>query len=518
MMSDNSPLPCRRRHVAVIVLGDVGRSPRMQYHARSLLERGYFVSLVGYEGEDLIPDLNPDSKKWAINDSEERLLHILRFKPCSPPIWLKKYKFFGKLPVGLPIYLFLRLFGLIFGLVYVLWFRLNKVNNRTVPIDCILVQNPPSIPLLLLSYLYCITHTTRISSGQGRKESTRPGFVIDWHNLGYTMFDTSPNHPIKKFAKYYEMKLATLSSGNLCVTSEMKEYLTSKFRIKNDNITVLHDRPPEFFKSTSLEEKHILMMKLRDEMELACPELKEMRLNDADEEDEVTIFTKRKTLSNGRSEIVAKENQPVLLISSTSWTPDEDFSILLNALVELNEKLNNDTSTKSTSFPHVVVIVTGKGPLKSMYQSQISKLNLNYFSIITMWLEAKDYPILLGCCDLGVSLHVSTSGFDLPMKIYDFFGCTVPVCAVSFKCLDELVQDGFNGRIFRSSSELSSQIYDLFNGKKRDNVDNKFDGMLKSFRNNIREISRWRENWNDNAHEMVLASFPKTDSTKLKLE
>lgn len=38
-------------HVIVIVLGDLGRSPRMQYHASSLLKEGNTVSLVGYEGE-----------------------------------------------------------------------------------------------------------------------------------------------------------------------------------------------------------------------------------------------------------------------------------------------------------------------------------------------------------------------------------------------------------------------------------------------------------------------------------
>ena len=36
----------RTLHVAVIVLGDIGRSPRMQYHALSLLEAGHTVSLV----------------------------------------------------------------------------------------------------------------------------------------------------------------------------------------------------------------------------------------------------------------------------------------------------------------------------------------------------------------------------------------------------------------------------------------------------------------------------------------
>lgn len=47
----------RRRLVVVLVLGDVGRSPRMQYHALSLAEHdaGTEVALVGYRGERCIP-------------------------------------------------------------------------------------------------------------------------------------------------------------------------------------------------------------------------------------------------------------------------------------------------------------------------------------------------------------------------------------------------------------------------------------------------------------------------------
>ena len=48
----------QRVHFVVIVLGDLGRSPRMQYHALSLLEAGFDVTLIGYDGEDLIPSLD----------------------------------------------------------------------------------------------------------------------------------------------------------------------------------------------------------------------------------------------------------------------------------------------------------------------------------------------------------------------------------------------------------------------------------------------------------------------------
>lgn len=36
--------------VKVLVLGDLGRSPRMQYHAISLAKRGVGVELIGYSG------------------------------------------------------------------------------------------------------------------------------------------------------------------------------------------------------------------------------------------------------------------------------------------------------------------------------------------------------------------------------------------------------------------------------------------------------------------------------------
>lgn len=39
-----------RGHATVVVLGDVGHSPRTQYHAISLARAGYRVNVVGYKG------------------------------------------------------------------------------------------------------------------------------------------------------------------------------------------------------------------------------------------------------------------------------------------------------------------------------------------------------------------------------------------------------------------------------------------------------------------------------------
>ena len=52
------------KHVVVVVLGDTGRSPRMQYHAMSLaaMEEVSRVTIVGYEGEKCADTLRTNDK------------------------------------------------------------------------------------------------------------------------------------------------------------------------------------------------------------------------------------------------------------------------------------------------------------------------------------------------------------------------------------------------------------------------------------------------------------------------
>ncbi|PPD99230.1 hypothetical protein GOBAR_DD03757 [Gossypium barbadense] len=273
--------------------------------------------------------------------------------------------------------------------------------------------------------------------------------------------------------------------------------------------TVLYDQPPEFFCPTSLQEKHKVTT----------------GIGAADQNE--TLFT---TLVD--TDILLKPNRPALVVSSTSWTPDEDFGILLEAAVMYDRRVaalldENDSADegvlwkeisggKQYLYPRLLFIITGKGPEKEKYEEKIKRLNLKRVAFRTMWLSAEEYPLLLGSADLGVCLHTSSSGLDLPMKVVDMFGCGLPVCAVSYSCIDELVKVEKNGLLFSSSSELADELFVeplsvlwywldywftmLFRGFPKEC------DALKSLKNGALETgssARWATEWEEHAKPLI---------------
>lgn len=99
---------------------------------------------------------------------------------------------------------------------------------------------------------------------------------------------------------------------------------SSKYSTRFFRATVLYDRPSPAFKPIPVIEKHELFKKLAEEY----PIFASIDSNIDSAVAESTVFTQK--LRNG--DVVLKPNRPALLISSTSWTPDEDFGILLRAL------------------------------------------------------------------------------------------------------------------------------------------------------------------------------------------
>ncbi|KAI9674204.1 MAG: mannosyltransferase [Caeruleum heppii] len=374
--------------VQVLVLGDIGRSPRMQYHALSIAKHGGRVDLIGYRESDPHPDL--------VSNPHVSIVPI----PPPPPLLRSGH--------GL---LFIVLGPL--KVIWQVWSLWMILGYRTEPARWLLVQNPPAIPTLALAHLICFLRNTSL--------------VIDWHNLGWSILAMKLGgaHPLVRVARWYERFFGRSAVANFTVTDVMATLLKTDYDIRSPILT-LHDRPPAQFQPLSPEHRQRFLSGLPQTAQYAAAILKgDMRL----------------------------------IVSSTSWTPDEDFSILLDALKQYSQQ-----DATYHQRPHILAIITGKGPLKEYHQQKMSesKPQLSKATISTAWLSAADYASLLGAADLGVSLHTSSSGVDLPMKVVDMLGAGLPVTGWSrFAAWPELIQEGDNGRGFGSAAELNDVLRDL---------------------------------------------------------
>ncbi|KAJ9239432.1 CAZyme family GT33 [Paecilomyces variotii] len=377
----------------VLVLGDIGRSPRMQYHALSIAKRGGQVDIIGYQESDIHPDITANPRISIVPLSA----HPSFLQTSNKILFL----FFGPLKV-----------------VFQLWSLWRCLAYRTEPAKWLLVQNPPSIPSLAVASLVCFLRNTAL--------------VIDWHNFGYSILalKLGDQHPLVKISKSYEIKMCRYATAHLCVTNAMARDLKHKFSVKAP-ILPLHDRPASHLQPIRDDTRRL-------EFLLSLQETAEFRT----------------LLGSGDARV---------LVSSTSWTADEDFSILIEALTRYSDL----AVSGDRKLPHILAIITGKGPQRDMYLERIASLKkagkLQRVDIKSAWLSTHDYASLLASASLGVSLHTSSSGVDLPMKVVDMFGAGLPVVGWDrFEAWPELVTEGVNGRGFGSAEELVQHLVDLF--------------------------------------------------------
>src|SRR2546422_6368681 len=193
---------------AVVALGDLGRSARMQYHAHALAAQGVDVDLVGFEGTPL---------PRAIRD--EPRIAVQRLSPST----LRRRT--GR--VGLA-YAIIALFDAA-RTGFRLWRTLRTLRRP----DLVLVQNPPAFPTLVATWVSL------------RRRGVR--FVIDWHNLGFTLLRLRLGrwHPAVRLARWYERRDARRVDANLCVSRGLAAFLESRFGVQQAR--VLYDRPASNF-------------------------------------------------------------------------------------------------------------------------------------------------------------------------------------------------------------------------------------------------------------------------------
>ncbi|KAI9497282.1 hypothetical protein BDB00DRAFT_926141 [Zychaea mexicana] len=445
--------------VQVVVLGDIGRSPRMRCHAVSLADAGCQVDLIGYT------DTAPGSRVTT-----NRHIRVRRIQSA----W--------SVPEGMPrsFYLLWAPFKAIFVACQLVWI----MGCITQYPDFIFVQNPPAIPTLVVARVIATLRQARL--------------VIDWHNFGFSVLGIKlgMENKVVQLAKRYEQYFGYNAYAHLTVTDRMNRELV-QWGVGGRIIT-FKDRPPYHFTRLSDDRIHEFLSTVRLDTLVRQQTLNASGFLGYD----ATASTNSNNNNNksgdlSYSSISAdkfRDENIRLVVSATSWTEDEDFSILLRAI----EKY--EAYAKKEICPKLLFVITGKGPLKSMYEERISRMTLERTRIVTAWLETADYPLLLGSADLGISLHTSTSGMDLPMKVVDMFGCGLPVCAAAFECLDELVVHGKNGLAFSNNVELAEQLMDLFVREP---------DSLRRLRSNVIEEYKeqsWEKQWKDIVSDIFIPS------------
>ena len=406
---------------AVIVLGDVGRSPRMQYHAVSLAAAGADVDLIGLDGAAPIPAVATNAR-----------IHVHR---------LSDRAFAGRARGGVRRFVWgsaLRALGQ--GV------RLFATLMRIPKPDVILVQNPPAVPALSIAWL-----VSRIR---------RARFVIDWHNLSHTIaaVKVGDHHRAVKALARSERRWAKRADGHLTVSQALADWLAREYRI---TAVVTYDRPSDAFVPPSTEVATVLWDKLAAEHQLGS-------------------------------------TRPPIVVCPTSWSPDEDFDLLLEAL----ERAERNLIRGNLPSGSLVVFLTGRGPLRPTFEQRAARRNFKAIGVKTLWLEPADYPTLIGMASLGLCLHQSSSGLDLPMKLADLRGAGVPVATYDYApVLGEVMNTGREGITFRDPGELATLLVTIASQSTT------ADSALAKSRAWLAQHppERWDAQWDATARRVLLA-------------
>lgn len=409
----------------VLALADLGKSARMQYHARALAAEGLDVDLVGFEGTPL-PRAIAENPRITVHRVTPSLVRLTQ----SSSVGYATVAVFDTAQVSR---------------------RLWNVLRRLSQPDLLLLQNPPAFPTLAVSWFTLHRRNVRV--------------VVDWHNVGFTMLRLrlGRRHPVVRLARWYERRDARRVDANICVSRGMAAWLETRFGVSRP--TVLYDRPASVF--TPLE---------RTERE---------RFRQA-------LFGRLGVRLGGSA----------LVVCPTSWTEDEDFDVIVDAVPTLEERIRGwESAVAGRRFTDIVILVTGDGARRTRFERLFAGLPARRVQLRTRWLEPEEYPRVVGSADLGLCLHRSSSGLDIPMKVADLFGAGVPVCALDYgACLAERVRHGDNGLLFSTGRQLADVLFELFETFPGDQ------STLERLRAGARRSARptWDEGWVRDARPVLL--------------
>jgi len=309
---------------------------------------------------------------------------------------------------------------------------LHALLFRARPPDVVLVQSPPAFPALTLAWLAARLRSARL--------------VIDWHNLTHSMLALrlGADHRLTRFVGRYEAVVGRHADAHLCVSGAMAAHLRDQLGGRDAH--VLYDRPAAMFTPLPAGERAELRGRLLAE--------------------------------HG----VPTDVPPAILISSTSWTADEDFDLFLEALSRYD---------RAPAAP-LLALVTGDGPGRCAFEERARAKTLRNVHVRTAWVPPADYPRVLAAADAGVCLHRSSSTLDLPMKLADMAGAGLPVCAFDYgPCLAERFRAGHDGLLFTTADELAGALRALLGGYPTDTA------LLDRLRADVAAARQPPASWDD---------------------
>ena len=409
----------------VIALADLGKSARMQYHARALSASGVDVDLVGFEGTALPKSIVDDPRVTVHRFSTS----TTRYRQTNGTTYAIAAAY-DTLRIGIR-----------------LWSVLRHLNRATL----VLMQDPQAFPTIVVARLTLGAKGVR--------------FVIDWHNLGFTILRQRIGgwHPAVRLLRWYERRCARRADANICVSRGMAAWMQTRFGVARP--TVLYDRPASVFAPIERSER---------------------------ERFKQGLFGRLGVRLTGNA----------LIVCPTSWTEDEDFDLVVDAVYRLEDRIRGwEAAEPGRRFTDLVILVTGDGGRRKRFERLFAGLPARRVQLRTRWLEPEEYPRVVGSADLGLCLHRSASGLDIPMKVADLFGAGVPVCALDYgACLAERVRHSDNGLLFSTGRQLADILFDLFETFPRDQT------TLDRLRVGARRSARptWDEGWTKDAAPILV--------------
>lgn len=201
---------------------------------------------------------------------------------------------------------------------------------------------------------------------------------MDWLRLG-------GSHPVVRLTRWCERVMGSRANAHFCVSRAMRADLARNWGI--EGATVLYDRPLDAFAPTSLEKRHELFRMLQHNGVLPGPASEPRSELEAIPKARHTEETLVTTLSS-QKELCLRPDRPALIMSPTSWTVDEDFDLLVEALALVNEAIDkHDEQSPDRPFPCLLFLITGRGPLREEFEKKANELSLRKSPVV--------YPV--GC-------------------------------------------------------------------------------------------------------------------------